>query len=89
MRAAERAMTGKAAATIYGRFEGLFEDNVPRASVAVGFSVQELRAVGLSNNKALSVIDLAEHKLQVLIAILTDEYRSFTVDEDTDPTARR
>jgi 3-methyladenine DNA glycosylase/8-oxoguanine DNA glycosylase len=54
-------LSGKAAATIYGRFEALFEHNEPRASVAVNFSVQELRAVGLSNNKALSIIDLAEH----------------------------
>jgi len=54
-------LSGKAAATIYGRFEALFDDNMPLASVAVDFSVQELRAVGLSNNKALSIIDLAEH----------------------------
>ncbi|NOR19904.1 MAG: DNA-3-methyladenine glycosylase 2 family protein [Xanthomonadales bacterium] len=54
-------LSGKAAATIYGRFEALFENNEPRASVAVNFSVQQLRAVGLSNNKALSIIDLAEH----------------------------
>jgi len=54
-------LSGKAAATIYGRFEALFENNLPVASVAVSFSVQELRAVGLSNNKALSIIDLAEH----------------------------
>ena len=54
-------LSGKAAATIYGRFEALFENNVPVASIAVNFSVQELRAVGLSNNKARSIIDLAEH----------------------------
>jgi len=54
-------LSGKAAATIYGRFEALFESNAPVASVALNFSVQELRAVGLSNNKALSIIDLAEH----------------------------
>jgi len=54
-------LSGKAAATIYGRFEALFDDNVPRASVAVNMSVETLRSVGLSNNKALSIIDLAEH----------------------------
>jgi 3-methyladenine DNA glycosylase/8-oxoguanine DNA glycosylase len=54
-------LSGKAAATIYGRFEALFENNFPTASTAVNFSVQELRAVGLSNNKAMSIIDLAEH----------------------------
>ncbi len=54
-------LSGKAAGTIYGRFEALFENNRPLASVAVEFPVQTLRAVGLSNNKALSIIDLAEH----------------------------
>jgi len=54
-------LSGKAAATIYGRFAALFENNTPVASAAVKFSVQTLRAVGLSNNKALSIIDLAEH----------------------------
>lgn len=54
-------LSGKAAATIYDRFEALFENNIPVASVAVDLSVQTLRSVGLSNNKALSIIDLAEH----------------------------
>lgn len=72
-------LSGKAAATIYGRFEGLFEDNVPRASVAVGFSVQELRAVGLSNNKALSVIDLAEH---VCSGSLPNARKMASLDDD-------
>ena len=54
-------LSGKAAATIYGRFETLFADNKPVASVAVDLSVQTLRSVGLSNNKALAIIDLAEH----------------------------
>lgn len=54
-------LSGKAAATIYGRFEALFENNAPSASVAVNLPLQTLRSVGLSNNKALSIIDLAEH----------------------------
>ncbi len=54
-------LSGKAAATIYGRFEALFENNTPVAAVAATLSVQTLRSVGLSNNKALSIIDLAEH----------------------------
>ena len=58
---AYQQLSGKAAATIYGRFEGLFENNEPVASEAVNFSVQQLRSVGLSNNKALAIIDLAEH----------------------------
>ena len=58
---AYQQLSGKAAATIYGRFEALFPNNTPVASEAVNFSVQKLRSVGLSNNKALAIIDLAEH----------------------------
>ena len=58
---AYQQLSGKAAATIYGRFEALFDDNKPVASVAVNLPVKTLRSVGLSNNKALSIIDLAEH----------------------------
>ncbi len=54
-------LSGKAAATIYGRFEALFESNKPVAAEAVNLSVATLRSVGLSNNKALAIIDLAEH----------------------------
>ena len=58
---AYQQLSGKAAATIYGRFEALFENNTPVASDAVNFSVQTLRSVGLSNNKALAILDLAGH----------------------------
>ena len=58
---AYQQLSGKAAATIYGRFEALFENNQPVASETVKLSVQALRSVGLSNNKALAIIDLAEH----------------------------
>ena len=54
-------LSGKAAATIYGRFEALFEDELPSAREAVSLPLQPLRAVGLSNNKALSILDLAAH----------------------------
>ena len=54
-------LSGKAAATIYGRFEALFDNNTPVASVVINLPLQTLRSVGLSNNKALSIIDLAEH----------------------------
>lgn len=54
-------LSGKAAATIYARFEALFADRKPLASVAADLPLQTLRSVGLSNNKALSIIDLAEH----------------------------
>jgi len=52
-------LSGKAAATIYSRFEALFENNTPLAAEAAKLSVQTLRSAGLSNNKALSIIDLA------------------------------
>lgn len=58
---AYQQLSGKAAATIYARFEALFENNTPVASVAVDLPIETLRSVGLSNNKALSIIDLAEH----------------------------
>lgn len=54
-------LSGKAAATIYGRFEALFENNKPVATEAVNLSMQTLRSVGLSSNKSLAIIDLAEH----------------------------
>jgi 3-methyladenine DNA glycosylase/8-oxoguanine DNA glycosylase len=58
---AYQQLSGKAAATIYGRFEALFENNAPVAAETVKLSVQTLRSVGLSNNKALAILDLAEH----------------------------
>lgn len=58
---AYQQLSGKAAGTIYGRFEALFKNNIPVASEVVDMSVQTLRSVGLSNNKALAIIDLAEH----------------------------
>jgi len=58
---AYQQLSGKAAATIYGRFEALFDDNRPNAADTVDIPLSTLRSVGLSNNKALSIIDLAEH----------------------------
>ena len=58
---AYQQLSGKAAATIYGRFEALFENNKPVAADTLDLSVQTLRSVGLSNNKALAILDLAEH----------------------------
>ncbi len=52
-------LSGKAAATIYGRFEALFENGRPCARAAVDMPLEMLRAAGLSNNKALSILDLA------------------------------
>ena len=60
---AYQQLSGKAAATIYGRFEQLFPDTRPGAQLAVRFSVQDLRGVGLSQAKSLSILDLAQKYL--------------------------
>lgn len=52
-------LSGKAAATIYGRFCSLFGDGKPQAAECLAIGYDPLRAVGLSNNKALAVLDLA------------------------------
>ena len=73
-------LSGKAAATIYGRFEALFENNKPVASDAVRLSVQTLRSVGLSNNKALAIIDLAENSCS---GSLPNARKMASMDDDT------
>lgn len=56
-------LSGKAAATIHGRFSGLFRDGLPEASQVSGLSTDALRGAGLSNNKTLAIRDLAEKSL--------------------------
>jgi len=56
-------LSGKAASTIHGRFSGLFENEIPEADQAGVLSMEQLRSVGLSHNKALAVQDLAEKTL--------------------------
>lgn len=56
-------LSGKAASTIHGRFSGLFEDDIPEAAQADALSMEQLRSVGLSRNKALAIRDLAEKTL--------------------------
>ena len=58
---AYQQLSGKAASTIHGRFEALFEKNHPTAAATLDMPVATLRSVGLSNGKALSILDLAEH----------------------------
>ena len=53
-------LSGKAASTIHGRFTRLFRDDAPEASQVAKLSMEDLRGVGLSRNKALAVLDLAE-----------------------------
>ena len=52
-------LAGRAAATIHGRFLALF-DGVPTPEAVLALSMEELRSVGLSGNKAASITDLAE-----------------------------
>jgi 3-methyladenine DNA glycosylase/8-oxoguanine DNA glycosylase len=56
-------LSGKAAATIHGRFSRLFANEVPEAVQVAGLSMEQLRGVGLSHNKALAIQDLAEKSL--------------------------
>lgn len=53
-------LSGKAASTIHGRFTTLFSDHQPEAHQATRMNIETLRSVGLSQNKALAVLDLAE-----------------------------
>lgn len=52
-------LSGKAAATIHGRFAALFAHARPTASQCRGLGYDPLRGAGLSHNKALAVLDLA------------------------------
>ena len=53
-------LSGKAAATIHGRFCALFDGGLPGAAQMDTISTEALRGAGLSRNKALAVRDLAE-----------------------------
>ncbi|MGQ0765824.1 MAG: DNA-3-methyladenine glycosylase family protein [Gemmatimonadota bacterium] len=52
-------LSGKAAATIHGRFLDLFAGSPPSAAMLLELSEAQLRAVGLSGQKAVYVRDLA------------------------------
>jgi len=52
-------LTGKAAATIFARFCGLFPDTDPTAGQVLAASEDELRGAGLSRSNLLSLRDLA------------------------------
>jgi len=61
-------LSGKAAGTIHGRFAGLFAGEIPEAGQAGALSMEQLRSVGLSRNKALAIQDLAEKTLDGSLA---------------------
>jgi len=52
-------LSGKAAATIHGRFEGLYGDRAPKPDEVLATSDERLRSVGLSRQKIASIKDLA------------------------------
>ncbi len=53
-------LSGKAAATIYGRFEALFEGERPQAAALVALGDAPLRGAGISRQKMGYLRDLAE-----------------------------
>ncbi len=72
-------LSGKAAATIHGRFKSLFEGGVPEAAQLAGLAMEDLRGVGLSRNKALAVRDLAEKSMD---GTLPSTRRMSRLDDD-------
>ena len=52
-------LSGKAAATIHGRFSALFQNGRPDAVETLSLGYEPLRGAGLSHNKALAILDLA------------------------------
>lgn len=61
-------LSGKAAQTIHGRFAALFRGGAPEAEQAQKLTIEQMRAVGLSNNKALAIADLARKSLDGTLA---------------------
>jgi DNA-3-methyladenine glycosylase II len=53
-------LSGRAAATIYGRFEALFGDERPHATALVALDDEALRGAGISRQKLGYLRDLAE-----------------------------
>ena len=72
-------LSGKAAATIHGRFKALFQDDLPEAVQANNLPHDTLRSAGLSNNKALAIHDLAQKSLD---GTLVSERRLRRLDND-------
>jgi 3-methyladenine DNA glycosylase/8-oxoguanine DNA glycosylase len=64
-------LSGKAAGTIHGRVEALF-DGAPEPSALLALSAETLRGAGLSRNKMLAVRDLAEKTLDGTVPPLAE-----------------
>lgn len=57
-------LSGKAAATIYGRFTGLFPKGKPEAKKIQALELEVLRSVGLSGQKSRYIKNIAEFSLE-------------------------
>ena len=64
-------LSGKAAATIYGRFAGLFDGGVPLPKLVMDATDETLRGVGLSRQKIGYMRDLATKVLSGALPIDT------------------
>ncbi|MBI2809641.1 MAG: DNA-3-methyladenine glycosylase 2 family protein [Candidatus Melainabacteria bacterium] len=74
-------LSGKAAATIFGRVKTLFaEAGGLTASAVINTSVQTLRGAGCSNAKAMALIDLAEKTVSGVVPTV-DQLHSMPDDE--------
>lgn len=73
-------LSGKAAATILGRLNALFEEETPSPSSLLAMPDEALRSVGLSAAKTLAVKDLAAKVLEGLVP--TMEQLSTMDDEE-------
>jgi 3-methyladenine DNA glycosylase/8-oxoguanine DNA glycosylase len=63
-------LSGKAAGTIHHRFCALFDSEQPVAEAVPAMPIEQLRSVGLSQNKALAIQDLARKTLDGSLASL-------------------
>lgn len=74
-------LTGKAAATIYGRFKALFgDDSCPSAKQVLKASDEQLRSCGLSRAKVAALQDLSSKALSGVVPSL-EELHSMNDDE--------
>jgi DNA-3-methyladenine glycosylase II len=72
-------LSGKAAGTIYGRCTDYWGSKTPSASTLAGSNQDELRAVGLSRQKAAYLVDLGEKIVDGTVDL--ESMRSMTPDQ--------
>ena len=54
-------LSGKAARTIYNRFLGLFDDNLPHAEDIIKIDIPTLRSIGISQQKSNYISGIADY----------------------------